>query len=97
MKIELSKPFTFEGKEYSSIEVKVEDLTGAQLKKACSDYAKLNQNIRRNPMFESSTMLTWSDDFITYFAGLQAGVPLEMLEALPVRDYVNVISRVRLF
>lgn len=84
----LSKPFTFEEKEYTSLDLNMEDLTGADL-----------ENIERE-MSAAGMVVALpeaSKSYQMYVAARAAKVPVELIKALPLRDASAITVKVQSF
>ncbi len=85
----------FEGKDYASVELNVEDMSGKQIAGYLKNYSKL---AARNDAFARSiTTAQLSDDFVIYVASQVSGQPIEFFETLSVADYIGVIGTLQGF
>jgi len=83
--IKLSKPVQFEGKEYKELVLDVDSLTGNDIELA------ENQFIAQNAQIAAQTPLKdLSKGFQAILAARAAKVPVEMIKALPAKDYSKV-------
>lgn len=91
MKIELAKAIMYQDKEYKKIEFDLEGLTGAQLIKA--------RSFVNNGNAFSMDALTpqLSMEFQARVAAEAAGIPYEVVTALPAKEFVQVTNAVRDF
>lgn len=105
MIIKLSKPVKFEGEEVSALDLDLESLTGADLKAIKRDYLKLKaakapaRDRTANPMLEtlkdeSIALLLNNMSFVGFVAARAAKRPVELIDALPMRDYLRVQTEV---
>lgn len=90
-----ANPVTFEKTEYTQVELKLEDMSGATLKNLKRDYLK--QVKLANPVMQSVTVLMWDDDFCIFAACKFSDQPIEFFENLPVNEYAGVIGSVQSF
>lgn len=95
MKLILTKPITFEGQKYESLDLDMESLSGADFRKFKKDYLKLLGNY--NPIMASATIASMDDDFALYVASVLAEKPLELFDNLSVPDYVAVVRNIETF
>ncbi len=95
MFVTFSKAFKFEGKEYKDIEIKVEDLSGADLKRLIADYSRLKRIT--NPVMKSVTVIAWDDGFDVFVASQMSDQPVEFFEKLPVAEYMSVVGVIQTF
>lgn len=89
MDVKLSKPYKFEGKEITELDLnKLEDLTGA-------DMIAINRMMKKRGNTDASPELTME---FAFFAAMQAtGLPLEFFYALSMKDSMKVKTRVNYF
>lgn len=79
--VKLSKPFSYQDEVYTEIKMDFEGLTGREVEsidaqlQTVGDYMVTQINPYSNHKYQR------------YFAAAAAGVPSDMLEALPMRDY----------
>lgn len=91
-KITLSKPFTFEGKEYKELTLDLNSITGNDIETAEIQF------IAQNPEVAAQTPLKeLSKGFQAIIAAKAAKVPVELIKALPAADYSKVTMRVQVF
>ncbi|UNY40569.1 tail assembly chaperone [Pararheinheimera phage vB_PsoM_KLER1-1] len=84
----LSKPFVFEEKEYTTLNLNMEDLTGADL-----------ENIERE-MSAAGMIVSLpeaSKSYQMYVAARSAKVPVALIKALPLRDASAITMKVQSF
>ena len=83
-----SKPYTFEGKEFTEIELDLESMTGNDFVEAKKEY-----KIRG---FENLVPTTDSE-FCAVVASKLAKQPLEFFTGLPAKDYIGLTTKVMNF
>lgn len=83
MKITLSKPYSFEGKEYTELEINFDNLTGREVSQAKKDFI-------RSGNFYGGNILQTDMDFCVYLAAKAVDQPIEFMEGLPAKDYLTV-------
>lgn len=84
--VELSKKITFEGKEYSEIDLsKLDELTTADLIQAQKILTRMGS---------VATVLETDYQYTMIIAHLATKLPLEFFDALPAKDGVKVKNRV---
>lgn len=84
--IKFGKPFEFEGKTYTEIDLSgLEDLTGIDLLKA--DRILRAQGI-------TAPLSEMTPEAACYFAGIAAGLPMEFFKTLPIKEMVKVRTTV---
>lgn len=86
--IKLSKPFTYEGKTYEEITMDFEGLTGRDIEAIDDELAAFGIVIP-NPNI--------SHKYQRLLAARAAGVPSDMLNALPAQDYNKITFTARRF
>ncbi|MCD8052260.1 MAG: phage tail assembly protein [Clostridiales bacterium] len=86
--VRLSKPMNYEGKTYTKLELDFNGMTGRDME-AIDDELQALGVIIANP--------TLSHKYQRILAARAAGVPSDMLEHLPLRDYQKVTNAVRRF
>ena len=91
MKIELTKAITYQGKEYKELEFDIEGLTGAQLIKARA-FVNNGNTFNMDALTPQLSM-----EFQARVAAEAAGVPYEVVTALPAKEFVQVTNAVRDF
>ncbi|MBQ3679043.1 MAG: hypothetical protein II929_05980 [Succinivibrio sp.] len=96
MHIDFTKPYKFEGKEYTGIDLDIEDITGKELKNTVKGYKSLNGNNMLIRNTSTSTLIS-DDDFIVYFLSQKTKQPIEFFEGLIIPDYLGVIGKVAVF
>lgn len=88
MKVELSKPYQFDGVEYKEIELDLDSLTGRDVSAAKKDWA-------RQGNFAAITAV--DVDFCACLAAKACKLPVEFVEGLPAKDYCRVAQEVSNF
>lgn len=88
MKVELSKPYQFDGVEYKEIELDLDSLTGRDVSAAKKDWA-------RQGNFAAITAV--DVDFCACLAAKACKQPVEFVEGLPAKDYCRVAQEVSNF
>lgn len=88
MKITFSKPYTFEGQEYTEIDLDLDSLLGR-------DVAAAKREWQRQGNY--SMLIAADVEFCAYLAAKAAGKPLEFIEKLPAKDYCLVAQAVTNF
>src|SRR4051812_47328859 len=90
--VTFSKPFQFEGKEYKELVIDTDSLTGNDIELAESQF------VLKNPQIAAQTALKeLSKGFQAILAARAAGVPVELIKALPARDYSKVTMQIQTF
>lgn len=87
--IKLSKPITFEDKTYEVLQLDLEGLTGGDLVDAEREY------VAGGGIMSSVAELT--KGYLATVAAKAAGVPVEVIHALPAKDFAAVTLRVQNF
>lgn len=90
MIIKLKKPITFDGKEYKEIKADIEALTGNDLLKARSSLDKTDVNI-------DNFLPAMNMEYQAHVAALAAGVPFDVIKALPAPDFLQLTRGVQSF
>ena len=88
MKYEFSKPYKFEGKEYKTIEIPLEEMTGA-------DFAACKRSWAKEGNF--SALPAMDSEFAARVAAKLAKQPVEFFEAMPAGDYCKITQAVSNF
>ena len=88
MKIELSKPYTFEGKEFTEFEADLESLKGRDVAEAKREWVRQGN---------FAAVIASDIDFCAYLAAKAAKQPFEFVEGLPAKDYCRVAQEVSNF
>ena len=88
MKIELSKPYNFDGVEFTAVDMDLDALTGRDVSAAKKDWA-------RQGNFAAVTAVDL--DFCAYLAAKACKQPVEFVEGLPARDYCKLAQEVSNF
>lgn len=78
MKFTLSKPYAFEGKEYTELDLDLDALTGR-------DVALSKREWSRSGGY--TPLVTFDLEFCAYLGAKAAGLPFEFVEKLPAKDY----------
>lgn len=84
--IKLSKPYTFEGKEYTEV-----DLSGIE-KMTAEDMIAVNKILERNG--HVGTMPEVTIEYVVYMAARAAKLPVEFFKGLPMKDAIKVKGRI---
>lgn len=93
MKIKLKKAIEYKSAEYKEIDMDLDALTGAQLIKAKGQLSvQPNQPINLDTIAPQLSM-----EFQARIAAEASGVPYEVIQALPAKDFVQVTNAVRDF
>lgn len=90
MEIKLSKPFTFEGKEYAELILDLDGITGRDLIKAEAE-ARIIAGPAAAPVAELSK------PYHAVVAAKAAGVPVDLILALPAKDFTKITMAVQDF
>lgn len=88
MIVELSKPFKYEGKEITEIDLNMEDMNGRELIDAGVESLGLGYD---HPIKE------YSKGYLASIAAKAAGCTVDMIMALPARDFTLVTIAVQDF
>lgn len=88
MKFTFSKPYTFEGQEYTEIDCDLEGLTGKDVSAAKRDWSSQGN---------FSAVITADLEFCSYVAAKAAKLPIEFFEGLPAKDYCRISTAVSNF
>jgi|GEM_PF-3407929 len=96
MHIDFIETVKFEGKDYKSVDIPLEDLSGKELKNQIKAYKSLNGNnlLIKN---QSNTQLVSDDDFLMFFISQICKMPIEFFEALKIPDYLGILMRIQTF
>jgi phage FluMu protein gp41 len=81
MKIKLSKACTFEGKEYTELDIDFDKLTGKDLVSASKEARLLG---------DASSVQELSPIYLAVVGAKSAGVSVDMVLSLPARDFTAV-------
>ena len=95
MKLVFNKAITFEGEQYTSVELDLESLSGSDFRKFKRDFIKLSGN--NNPITASATITAMDDDFALYVASVLSEKPIEFFDALTAPDYVAIVRTIESF
>ena len=87
--VTLAKPFKFEGKTYTEI-----DLSGLESMSA-SDMCAAEKHLNRSGMFSPLPEMT--AEYVCYIAAQTSDFPIEFFKALPPRDFIRVKNKVTNF
>lgn len=87
-RIVLAKPHTYEGKEYSEIELDLESLTGQDLISASNQARVLGDN---------SPVPELSKTYLAVVAAKAGKVPVDLILSLPAKDFTTVTMTVQNF
>lgn len=88
MKIELSKPYSFDGVEFTAVEMDLDALTGRDVSAAKKEWV-------RQGNFSAVTAV--DIDFCAYLAAKACKQPMEFVEGLPAKDYCKLAQEVSNF
>ncbi len=88
MKFTFSKPYTYEGKEYTEIEMDLEGLTGKDVSLAKRAFTRFGGY---------SPIIATDVEFCTFLATKAAKLPFEFVEKLPAKDYCRLGQEVSNF
>lgn len=88
VKFTFSKPYTFEGTEYSEIDVDLEGLIGKDVSAAKREWARQGN---------FAAIVPADLDFCAYIAAKAAKQPFEFVEGLPAKDYCKLATQVSNF
>ncbi len=88
MKIVFSKPYIFDGKEFSEIDVDMDGLTGRDVSEAKREWS-------RNGNF--AAVMAIDVDFCAYLGAKAAKQPYEFVEGLPAKEYCKLAQVVSNF
>ena len=87
MKIEFDKPYKFEDKEYSEIDLKIEDLTGRDLLGLGRQYAKeLGSKVQ--------AVKALDEEYHLIIAEKVSGQPKEFFYNMPAPEFMKVSAQV---
>ncbi|MGN0903163.1 MAG: hypothetical protein ACI4M9_07745 [Succinivibrio sp.] len=95
MFITFANPVKFEGKEYKDVELKLEDLSGFDLKQLINDYSRMKKIV--NPVMRSVSVICWDDNFDLFVASRRSEQPIEFFEKLSASEFIQVIGAVQSF
>lgn len=88
MIIKFKKPYRFEGKEYTELDLSgMEDMTGA-------DMIAVNKIMQRTSSAMIDVMPEVSLEYAFYFAARAAKLPVEFFQNLPTKESMKVKNRV---
>ena len=87
-KIEFKEPFTFEGQEYTGLELDLKGLTGADLLQAERDLAASGG---------FAGVPETSKEYLALVAAKAAKEPVELIKALPANEFSRVTVKVQNF
>lgn len=90
-KFPLSKPFQFEGQEYTELVLDFENLTGADIEKAEAQY------LAESPNNQMTMVKEMAKGYAAIIASKAAGVHVALIRALPASDYSKITMRTTLF
>ena len=80
MKVKLKKPYLFEGKEYTEIDLELDSLTGEDVE---SIFAQIETVAKQNPS-APIVSTSWK-----YYAARASKLPVEFFNKLPALDYLK--------
>lgn len=87
-KVEFSRPYSFEGKEYKEVELDLDSLTG-------KDFNDTLRQLKGGGWF--APMPAADPEFCMHFAAKAAKLPLEFFEGLPAGAYGQTVQKVSNF
>lgn len=90
-KIKLKKPINFEGNEYRSLKLRLDDLTGADIEAAEIQF------IGTSPTASVTPLKELSKGFLSIVAAKSLGLPVEFMKQLSAPDYSQVTTKVQIF
>lgn len=82
------KPFKYEDKKYSSVNFYFGKLTGGQM-------LEIESEMQANNEFAIDPLL--SRNFLSKMASKASGIPSDVLEAMPARDFIQITNAARNF
>lgn len=85
---EFKKPFEYEGQKYKTINFNFEQLTGA-------DFIAVENEMTSNSEFAIDP--TMSRSYLSKLASRASGIPSNVIEAMPARDFKKITDAVRNF
>lgn len=88
VKFTFSKPYTFEGTEYSEIDVDLDGMTGRDVSAAKREWTRQGN---------FSAVISTDVDFCACLAARAAKQPIEFVEGLPAKDYCRLAQEVSNF
>lgn len=88
MKINLSKPFSFDGKEYTEFEADLDALKGTDVSAAKREWMRTGG---------FSAVITADLEFCVFLAARAAKLPFEFFDQLPAKDYCRIGQEVSNF
>ena len=88
MEYVFSKPYEFEGKEYKSIEVNLDELKG-------SDIAAVKRQFNRAGNF--SAIPSTDSEFCAMILARAAKLPIQFFDSMPAKDYCAITQEVSNF
>lgn len=88
MKIELSKPYSFDGVEFTAVELDLDSMTGRDVSAAKKEWTRQG----------NFAAVTAADiDFCAFLAARACKQPVEFVEGLPAKDYCKLAQEVSNF
>ena len=88
MKIELSNPYSFDGVEFTAVEMDLDALTGRDVSAAKKEWTRQGNFAAVTPV---------DIDFCAYLAAKACKQPMEFVEGLPAKDYCKLAQEVSNF
>lgn len=86
------RPFTFEGKEYKHLDLKMDQVTGGGLERAEIQFSKdLPELSAQTPLKELSK------PFLVYFIAEATRLPIEFFKEMPAVEYSAITRRAQTF
>lgn len=98
MKLTFNETYEFEGKKYDELDLPLEDLNGAQLRKYQKDYIASKRNAHEK-LQAGNLLVTVSGDpeFAVFIAASASKQPIEFFEQLPAKEYISAIAQISAF
>lgn len=90
MEIKLSKPIIFEGKEYTELTLDLDGITGR-------DLLKVEAEARIIAGSAAALVAELSKSYHAVVAAKAAGVPVDLILALPAKDFTKITVAVQNF
>jgi len=87
-KVELSKPYSFEDKEYTKLELDFDSLTGQDV---------INAEKKVRALGDSSPVAEFSKTYQAVVAAKAAKVPVDLIMKLPAKDFTRITILVQNF
>lgn len=98
MKLTFDKPYEFEGKTYNELDIPLEDLNGAQLRKYQKSYIASKTKAQDRLQARNLLVTVSGDpDFTLFIAASASKQPVEFFEMLPAKEYISLIAQISSF